>query len=216
MFSAQDNDWRDSPLCFLCCPRWKNLVGQPPVSWAIIGTTVFILTGLLWPASFRTRPSAYRCNCSSNLRQIGLGLEQYSSLSYYGCMPVRANNPRYSTDVVAALYANGQGLIGDLKAFECPSASHQYTQPGGLPNDYIFFPGLVNAPANSTIIAADRPGNHADGACLLYKDVHVTFCHYPNHDVNLYAKWARAFEGGDLQAAALGPEAWARTKSLIQ
>jgi len=173
------------------------------------------LVTVLMSANGRRAEAIHMSDCASNLRQIGLALEQYVTDSYNGAMPARTGNRDYSMDVIAALHADGQGLIGDLKVFECPSAPHPPTQPGSLPNTYIFFPSLADTSASNTVIAADRPGNHAEGANLLYKDVHVKFSRYPNDDVNLYAQWARAFEGGDLEAAQLGPEAWAQKKGLI-
>ena len=76
---------------------------------AIIG----ILAGILLPALSRVRESGRRTHCTSNLRQIGMGLIMYSN----------ENNETFPTGATAMTALNKlyPDYVSERKAFKCPS-----------------------------------------------------------------------------------------------
>ena len=190
-------------------PRKATAVEAMILTLAVIaiGGTVVVVN--------HDRKAALRANCSSNLRQIGLGLEQYSAATYYGDLPSCTSTHPPSPEMMRLPCDCGQGIVGGADVFICPSAPRRDTDEGAIRCDYIIFPQMKKVWPSNAILAADKPGNHPDGACMLYKDVHVKYERYPGGDVKLYEKWARAFEQGDTEAALLGPAEWAREQGYL-
>ena len=167
-----------------------------------------VLLGFLLAALPCAHESACKAHCCSNLRQIGLGLEQYCAPTYYGGMPPHTPGQAYTDTVRQALYHGGGGLVGDPKVFECPSVTRRRGS-SKTRCDYLFFPRPApGLPANA-ILACDKPGNHSRGGALLYKDLHIKFARV---DPDLYLEWALAFAAGDRQAALLGPKQWGQKR----
>jgi prepilin-type N-terminal cleavage/methylation domain-containing protein/prepilin-type processing-associated H-X9-DG protein len=82
---------------------------------AIIG----ILAGILLPTLSKARESGRRTSCTSNLKQIGLGLIMYSN----------ENNETYpnNTDAMTSLNLLYPTYVSDRKVFKCPSDSTHVT-----------------------------------------------------------------------------------------
>ncbi len=79
----------------------------------IVITIIGVLAGILLPALSRVRESGHRTHCTSNLRQIGLGLIMYSN----------ENNETFPSDTTAMTALNKlyPDYVSERKAFKCPS-----------------------------------------------------------------------------------------------
>ncbi len=83
----------------------------------VVIAIIAILAAILFPVFGRARENARRSSCQSNLKQIGLGLIQYSQ-DYDGFMPgssVSGGNVSWSTQI--------QPYIKSGQVFACPSAT---------------------------------------------------------------------------------------------
>ena len=87
----------------------------------VVIAIIAILAAILFPVFARAREKARQASCSSNLKQIGLGMHMYAS-DYDGCLPT--NGVNYTSggiwqngswaDVIAPYVKNGQIYV-------CPS-----------------------------------------------------------------------------------------------
>jgi len=102
---------------------------------AIIGT----LVALLLPAVQTAREAARRSQCSNNLRQLGLGLQQYAD-AFRGAFPVGSYNCCWGTWQIAMLpYIEQKALFDQYKGY------------GNMVDQNLTY-GSVNAPITSNII----------------------------------------------------------------
>ncbi len=115
----------------------------------VVIAIIAILASILFPVFARARENARRASCQSNLKQIGLGIMQYTQ-DYDEAMPQAAqrDNPYFGWAQVIQPY------IKSYQLFQCPSEPtngvlpvHAY-YPSGDQTDY-FLNGLIG----------DLPGN---------------------------------------------------------
>jgi prepilin-type processing-associated H-X9-DG protein len=120
-----------------------------------------VLGGMLLPALIRSRGEARSASCANNLRQIGMAIAAYE-MNHNGELP-------NTLEELVPLY------IDDARVFQCPSAKDRPLAPGEkfrIDYDYLgHLPPGVAKP--NTIIAYDKPGNHAGRRNCLYYDGHV-------------------------------------------
>lgn len=159
---------------------------------------LLLLPALISPVS-DARIGARKVQCSINLHQLGLALEQYCSDKNYGRFPFAplgpaGDGPAQRAREFGLLYDYGKGFASDLKLFRCPSdASYVALSAGGTVaadaecSYGLSRPSSVTVPTNH-VVAADQSqrdgngnalplgnANHADGQNLLYADWHVKF-----------------------------------------
>lgn len=129
----------------------------------VVIAIIAILAAILFPVFGRARENARRSACQSNLKQIGLGIMQYSQDYDEMMLAVSrgANPPRWHDNV--------QPYIKSTQLFSCPSNSGtgkisggtNSVFPNGVPNHYI---GNGRKDAGSwnmgrPMDAVDRDGN---------------------------------------------------------
>ena len=98
--------------------------GQKPSGFTLIElliviSIIAILAAMLFPVFARARENARRSSCQSNLKQIGLGIMQYSQ-DYDEKMPsYQADSPKADTPWHFAI----QPYLKSIQLFKCPSNS---------------------------------------------------------------------------------------------
>ena len=152
----------------------------------VVIAIIAILAGLLLPALAKARESAKRANCSSNLRQVGLAIEQYD-MDYRGGYPRAVDTApadgdgRLAMALLARPYDKSEKLSGqltNLKVFICPSSSERFESFGpnwddfntnGKGNSYAYDQHHKGNDGTDVIVASDRKGavdqsiNHGPG-----------------------------------------------------
>ena len=86
------------------------------VELLVVIAIIAILASILFPVFARARENARRSSCQSNLKQIGLGMEQYKN-DYDGYYPPATigSSPTYSYPTLIFPYVKSEGV------FVCPS-----------------------------------------------------------------------------------------------
>jgi prepilin-type processing-associated H-X9-DG protein len=141
----------------------------------IISVGLLLILSLLTPSLCRSRETANRVKCASNLRQIGQAILTYAN-DHQGAYPGSFQALVASTDITA-------------ECFVCPSSNDEKA-PGDTPQaiaaawaagghlSYLYNGrGLTTTTATAqTIVAYEPPGNHdSDGGNALFGDGHVEF-----------------------------------------
>jgi len=119
---------------FVVSPRSASKVkGFTLIELLVVIAIIAILAAILFPAFAKAREAARRSSCSSNLKQIGLGLMQYSQ-EYDEQLPAGVNG-------VGAWALVIQPYIKSTNLFACPSntkSSNFMQNTGGkIPQSYV-------------------------------------------------------------------------------
>ncbi len=152
---------------------WKlkyqsNNDGFTLIELVIVIFIILILAGILLPILSKVRETGRRTQCTSKLKQIGLGLIMYSN----------ENNETFPTGATAmsALNTLYPDYVWERKSFMCPSDNlvTSATNVGITANtpftknqcSYGYDPTHGPADASGVAIAGDRPTNDTDNEPL--------------------------------------------------
>lgn len=101
----------------------RNVKGFTLIELLVVIAIIAILAAILFPVFARARENARRSSCSSNLKQIGLGIMMYTQDNDGGLPPYRTSTATGSlTADWPALYRPTIEYIKNTQVFRCPSA----------------------------------------------------------------------------------------------
>jgi len=100
----------------------------------LVASVILSLGGIAWPMAIRAKDNANRLRCLENLRQIGIGIRQWSLMNDYALPPGRGMSGFSNSDTgeplpgnmyaiepgLNALWDKGHGVIKDVEIFRCP------------------------------------------------------------------------------------------------
>jgi prepilin-type N-terminal cleavage/methylation domain-containing protein/prepilin-type processing-associated H-X9-DG protein len=133
----------------------------------VVIAIIAILAAILFPVFARARENARRASCQSNLKQIGLGIMQYTQ-DYDEKMPgSTANN---GGDSYKSLYNYVEPYTKSTQIFKCPSDSTSNVYSYGYNYVYLALNGISNAvaiariqtPAETVMLVDNLAGSTAD------------------------------------------------------
>lgn len=145
---------------------------------------IMLLAALIMPVFARTRESARRTNCASNLKQLGAALQLYA-LDYNGKLPPQPRSSEWMGQLMP--YCKNNGI------FSCPSESTETKREFGVyPNapaswldpseaapvgaqrgnasSYQYRGGLMNDAAGDEPLARDWDPWHLNSVNVLFLD----------------------------------------------
>lgn len=125
----------------------------------VVIAIIAILSAILFPVFARARENARRASCMSNLKQIGLGVMQYTQ-DYDETYPLGA----YLTPTMRATWREIiNPYVKSQQLFKCPSSSSTNTE-NGTSTDYGCNNGYLDASGSITAFnimgLVDIPGNY--------------------------------------------------------
>lgn len=144
---------------------------------AIFGCLVLLLavaTSLLLPSLCRSRESANRVKCASNLRQFGAAMETYAK-AHGGRFPPDFETLARDSDIAAPAFVCPSS--NDIPAtIDKPADWAAALKPDSHELSYVYVAGGLRTAdvAEKTILVYENPSNHLDsGMNVLYGDYHV-------------------------------------------
>ena len=172
----------------------RRTSGFTLIELLVVIAIIAILASILFPVFARARENARRSSCQSNLKQIGLGIQQYLQ-DFDEKYPAN----RSTTPPISWFPDQLQPYLKSQQIFVCPSGvdSESWTYSSGGPtyrshygynysnySDLVTFIGInaskVATPSQSVLFADDNAGDlgtarlrHLEGANYAYADGHV-------------------------------------------
>ena len=141
--------------------RALSLRGFTLIELLVVVAIIAILAAILFPVFSRARENARRASCQSNLKQIGLGLLQYSQdydeqmiADWYGGN--QDTEPKASGLEKYKWYDAAYPYIKNEQIYNCPSQSFSNTTSTKSTGPYIYY---GNLPADSG--SSQRYGSYA-------------------------------------------------------
>jgi len=134
----------------------RTRVGFTLIELLVVIAIIAILAAILFPVFAKAREKARQAACLSNLKQIGLGLLQYTQ-DYDECWPTRYDNDVNDPNaLINGRQANWKDkimpYIKSVRVFACPD------NPAAQIGEMVFFPGLGHS-APTTV--GDMPGGYS-------------------------------------------------------
>lgn len=216
------------------CPIQKTRHAFTLIELLVVIAIISILAAILFPVFSRARENARRTSCLSNLKQIGLGLMQYTQ-DYDEKYPTQANsaNQRYSNPATAIQADNWIGhvqpYVKSWQLFLCPSATpyvspdsaHNYMVPSGNNNTNYQGNGVifrttglsVAAIPNTSEIIVVQETDVAQSVAYLRPNSYGASTPPPYQYWNWSTNNYNHFEGGN-QVYADGHAKWRKQSSI--
>lgn len=124
----------------------------------VVIAIIAILAAILFPVFGRARENARRSSCQSNLKQIGLGIIQYSQDYDEKMIPFRWYFDGAASASVMPFHVLVQPYVKSTQLFKCPSSTST-TNMLGTPNPAFNAPAVPQSyVANAGKVDADGPG----------------------------------------------------------
>lgn len=124
--------------------RCRCRFGFTLIELLVVIAIIAILAAILFPVFARARENARRSSCQSNLKQIGLGLLQYSGdydealiADWYGPLPNVLTDPASTTDARYKWTDALEPYVKSEQIFTCPSATDKAAKP------YVYYERLT-------------------------------------------------------------------------
>ena len=145
----------------------------------VVIAIIAILASILFPVFAKAREKARETACRSNLHQIGVALELYSS-DYDDDLPVAKSEKKDGDTLVPIL----EPYTKNTQIFRCPSDRDDSWKLKGLSYDYgggmydflsptqLMYQGNLD-PTKLLILYDDSPDWHTMGFNALYYDGHI-------------------------------------------
>ena len=130
---------------------WPRMTGFTLVELLVVIVIIGMLVALLLPAVQASREAARRTHCQSNLRQIGLAMEQYLDLNRH--FPNAAQLPSVTPDKPDLVDVLGDFAEENRDLFACPN-DDVYFLTEGISYEYR---ALRIALKTREQLAAERP-----------------------------------------------------------
>lgn len=140
----------------LCRRKGWSGGGFTLIELLVVIAIIAILAAILFPVFARARENARRASCSSNLKQVGLGIMQYSQ-DYDEKYPTRERADGGDGAIFSQLV---QPYVKSTQLFKCPSNTSnvaEITARGGFPAvalDYAYNYRFARGPGESGISLA--------------------------------------------------------------
>lgn len=148
----------------------------------VVIAIIAILAAILFPVFSRARENARRSSCGSNMRQIGLGIMQYTQ-DFDEKYPLHLDNSAGNQKVWLDLV---QPYVKSAGVFNCPSSSNIVFAPNAMDTNiaygynYTFsnYPGwygasqaTINRPTETILVAETGGSRDSLGYYLAYPSV---------------------------------------------
>ena len=125
----------------------------------VVIAIIAILAAILFPVFARARENARRSACQSNLKQIGLGVAQYTQ-DYDEKYPAQISSsvPDFATSTTPNYINQIQPYIKSLQLFRCPSASDLTGTPAPTDTSATSYPynGVFSGYSNGGVVGGIR------------------------------------------------------------
>lgn len=150
----------------------KTRRGFTLIELLVVIAIIAILAAILFPVFARARENARRASCQSNLKQIGLGIAQYTQDYDEKLIPARNNSANGGN--VAPWQHLVQPYVKSSQLFKCPSNTNNNnldnTNVNGIPAYPISYVANAGQTDNTNGTNGARPMADTDSASLAALD----------------------------------------------